>query len=379
MSTLVSVQSFGLGSPGGGPRILRALYGDAPLAVLNVATGPRTPAPAAGHDQIHLALRPALGRVEGSRLMPLCSALDLPLAPLLCRRLTRLGARRGARGVHAVAHELEFWPALCAARALGLPFFLSVHDDLHYNYRTVTLPGALTRLGRAWRAAEHRFVISEAMGEECCRRHGRRAYSLVTDGLTAAQIGSVEPVLGLRVYFAGLFHRSYIPNLPPFARALRRLHEQDPGRPLELVCRSGAVPVAIDGAVPLTVLAFGSEQDVQDDLRRVDLLYLPLPFEDAFAGLVDFSLSTKLITYLGSGRPIVYHGPARGAAHDLLARHDAAIMATSQDPATIAAAIAAGIARSDAIVANALRLARRDFLLEQQRRRFWEPILAATG
>jgi hypothetical protein len=377
--TLVSVQSFGLASPGGGPRILRALYADPPVAVLNVATQPRVPPPVAGYDEVHLALRPALGPVEGSRAMSWARALEPATAALLRRRLADLCMRRGARAVHAVAHELEFWPAFRAAQAAGLPFFLSVHDDLHYNYDSIALPAALRRLGRAWREAEHRFVISGPMGEECCARHGRRSYTLVTDGLERSAIGAVRPVSGLRVYFAGLFHRSYGPNLRGLANALSRLSDEDGGRETTLTCRCGSLPVDVDGTVPVRTLPFGDEQDVHDDLARADLLYLPLPFDEAFASLVDFSLSTKLITYLGSGRPIVYHGPARGAAHDLLARHDAAIMATCEDPASIAAAIVDGLGRSATIVGNALRLARSEFLLEEQRRRFWTPILAATG
>lgn len=376
--TLVSVQAFGLANPGGGPRILRALYAGAPLTVLNVATQPRVPPPVCGYDEVHLALRPALGPLESSRAMSWGRALDLPMALLLRRRLGDLYAQRQATVVHAVAHELEFWPAFCAARAAGLPFFLSVHDDLHYNYESISLPATLRRLGRAWREAAHRFVISKPLGEECCARHGRRAYTLVTDGLEESAIGSAQPVAGLRVYFAGLFHRSYIPNLPPFAKALTHLRDEDGNRETRLIFRCGSLPVQVDG-VALTTLPFGDEQDVQADLARVDLLYLPLPFDEAFASLVDFSLSTKLITYLASGRPTIYHGPARGAAHDLLAQHDAAIMITSEDPVVIAAAIADGVERSPVIVANALRLARAAFLLEEQRRRFWTPILAATA
>lgn len=376
--TLVSVQAFGLANPGGGPRILRALYADAPMAVLNVATQPRVPDPTPRHDQIHVPVRPALGRLEGTRAMPLSRPLDLALAPLLGRRLRALYAQREAWAVHAVAHELEFWPAFCSARAARLPFFLSVHDDLNYNYKGATLSAALARLGRVWQGAEHRFVISEPMGEECCARHGRRPYSLVTDGLRGSAIGTPQPLLGLRVYFAGLFHRSYTPNLPRLAQALKNLHDQDRSREVGLTFRAGSLPVAVDGAVPLTTLPFGDEQDVQNDLAQADLLYLPMPFEEAFSSLVDFSLSTKLITYLGSGRPILYHGPPRGAAHDLLARHDAAIMATSQDPGVIEEAIARGVTRSQSIVNNALALARTDFLLDEQRRRFWNPILAAT-
>lgn len=377
--TLVSVQAFGLANPGGGPRILRALYADPPVAVLNVATQPRVPPPAPGHDERHIALRPALGPLEGSRVAGWAQPLDLALGPLLRTRVHRILRARRAFAVHAVAHGAEFWPAYGAARTAGVPFFLTVHDDVGYNLRaSVTLRAELARLGAAWRGAAHRFVISRALGEEYCARYGERAYSTVTDGLDERSLHAPRLPAGLHVYFAGLFNLAYIPNLAPLVRALENLAASREAGDVSLTCRCGSLPAAVDGDVPVTVLPFGDESAVQRDLARADLLYLPLPFEEAFADLVDFSLSTKLITYLGSGLPIVYHGPPRGAAHELLARHDAAILATSQDPAVIATSIERGLERGGEIVARALGLARREFLLEEQRRRFWTPILAAT-
>jgi hypothetical protein len=87
--------------------------------------------------------------------------------------------------------------------------------------------------------------------------------------------------------------------------------------------------------------------------------------------MVALSLSTKLISYVGSGIPIVYHGPRETAAHEVLARNDAAILVTSNDPPEIARAITAGMKRAPELTANALALARREFMLDTQRDRFW--------
>lgn len=376
--TLVSVQAFGLADPGGGPRILRALYDRPPVAVLSIATRPRVPPRAPGHEERHIALRPALGPLEGSRVAGWAQPLELALATLLRARLERVLRARRACAVHAVAHGGEFWPAYGAARSSDLPFFLTVHDDVGYNLRgSLALRPELVRLGVAWRAAAHRFVISRALGEEYSMRYGERPYSTVTDGLDERSLHAPRAPKHLHVYFAGLFNLAYIPNLPPFVAALEILAVDREAGEVSLTCRCGSLPIAVASEVPVAALPFGDEATVQQDLARADLLYLPLPFEQAFADLVDFSLSTKLVTYLGSGVPIVYHGPERGAAHDLLARHGAAILATSQDPASISASIQRGLAHSSEIVVRALRLAREEFLLEEQRRRFWTPILAA--
>lgn len=377
--TLVSVHAFGLADPGGGPRILRALFADPPMPVLSVTTQPRVPPRPSGYDQRHMMLRPPLGRLERTRLSGWGQPLDVALCSLLRARLQRVLSARKAAAVHAVAHSVEFWPALGAARSAGLPFFLTVHDDLAYNLGgSLMSRTSLARLAAAWCEADHRFAISQALGDEYCARYGARPFTIVTDGLDSRSLQEPRPPAGLRVYFAGLFHRGYMPNVPPFVAALERLRMSDQGGEVSLTCRCGELPVALDGHVGVRVLPFADETVVQDDLTRADLLYLPLPFDPALSGLVDFSLSTKLITYLGSGLPIVYHGPARGAAHELLVRHDAAILVTSQDPAVIAAAITCGLGRCEEIVARAQRLARDEFLLGAQRQRFWQPILDAT-
>ena len=42
------------------------------------------------------------------------------------------------------------------------------------------------------------------------------------------------------------------------------------------------------------------------------------------------------VTYLASGIPILYHGPSGTAAHNLLAKHRAAVLIKTLDPGEIA-------------------------------------------
>lgn len=112
-------------------------------------------------------------------------------------------------------------------------------------------------------------------------------------------------------------------------------------------------------------------------MLSADLLYLPLPFQEFARAFSRFSLSTKMITYLGSGLPIFYHGPGDAAAGKLLARHDAAAICTTLNAEEISKQLLDAIARREAIVGSALSLARSQFLLADQQRRFWEPIRAA--
>jgi glycosyltransferase involved in cell wall biosynthesis len=161
-------------------------------------------------------------------------------------------------------------------------------------------------------------------------------------------------------------------------QAIARAQAADPSVRISVTLRCGQINARdIREAPNIRVLPFGSEADVARDLEQADLVYLPLPFGATFEPFVKFSLSTKLITYLGSGVPILYHGPRIAAVADLLTENDAALVQTALDADSLATRLIQfqkqpALARQKA--ANALRLARRDFTLRAQRDRFWDAI-----
>jgi hypothetical protein len=105
-------------------------------------------------------------------------------------------------------------------------------------------------------------------------------------------------------------------------------------------------------------------------MEIADVLYLPLSLDAQFANFARFSLSTKLITYLGSGLPILYHGPEESAANRLLATHRAGMGCHSLDPDEIAKSLEGVLEKRTSLVENALRLAQKEFPLEKIRLRF---------
>lgn len=379
---IIFVQPAGLNSPGGGPRILRALLTDAPQPFLSVCTAPSPAPPTAVGPEIHLPLRPRFGRMESTRLARLLGLAEIAGQWSWERKLGNLCRERKATAIHALAHGLDFWPAYKVSQALGLPYFLSVHDDLGYTQRGRPERGyGMARIGAAWRGAQGRFVISEEIGQEYCRRYGRLPYSVVTDGLdTIAPQPLPRPKGSLRLYFMGLFHYCYRENLRALRSALTLLQERCPDLTLSLVCRCGSLPPEFQGeGFPITLLPLASEVDVAQDMDEADLLYMPLPLGKAYLDFSRYSLSTKMITYLGSGLPILYHGPADAAAGRLLAQHDAAISLNSLDPDTIAAALAAFPLQAQTVVQNALALGDAQFRLSDQRARFWQMVTGKTS
>jgi hypothetical protein len=81
-----------------------------------------------------------------------------------------------------------------------------------------------------------------------------------------------------------------------------------------------------------------------------------------------------MVTYLGSGVPILFHGPEESAAGRLLDAHGAAAALHSLDAAIMARDLRASADNLEETVQGALRLARAQFLLADQRQRFWEMV-----
>jgi len=371
---LALVQPFGINSPGGGPRILRSLLDDAPAPFVSVCTSLRRPDDFDASYEVHLPIRPYLGRVEHTRLSGPLSVLTRLAAPWFMQRLRALFKERGVTRVHAIPHGLDFWYAFEVAREMGLPYVLTVHDDMTYNlHDRVYLTEAMRRLATVWRESDGRMVISDAMGRAYNERYGKRPYTVVTDGLTdvAPDVCPREPER-LNVYFMGSVHLSYEANFQSMLDALNRVARQRPDDDVRFTVRGGMPFDLREGAAPLDVLDWGTQDDIEADLAEADLLYFPLPFTPEHDAFVRYSLSTKMVTYLGSGRPILYHGPDVAAAARLLDTNDAGLLACTNDVDTLASIVTSvDPDHLDAITRGGLRLARNQFLLRDQRSRFW--------
>ncbi|MDQ6623165.1 MAG: hypothetical protein M3Y86_06735 [Verrucomicrobiota bacterium] len=360
---------------------MRALLADAPFAWRSISTSPMKPKP--WRNEIRLPSRPSWGRLEHSRLAALPKATTRFFARGFRARLRRRLRELHAAALHIVPHAgMDFAEAHAVARELSLPFFLSLHDDLAY---TMPDPRRARRreraMRRAWSEASARFVISQALGEEYSRRYGARDFLVVTDGLThLSQPRAVTRPRELRIYFMGLFHMAYERNLRALLDGLALLETQDAvAASVTLRCEH-VRPQVIAEAKRISVLPFADEAQVQRDMEEADLLYMPMPFGEEHDSFARYSLSTKMVTYAGSGVPILYHGPAASAAFHLLDRADAAIPITTLVPQEIAAALAALTSeRRHRTAANALELARREFMLSRQSERFLGAIAATLA
>ncbi len=373
---LVFVQPYGLNSPGGGPRIFRSLLQDAPVPCLSVCTSPQSPPQTAIAPEIHLPVRPHLGRLESTRLSRYFYPIEASLARRFEDRLTQVCLDHKATGIHGLAHSLDFWYAYRVAQKLNLPYYLTVHDDLAYALQNrLEQKFGMAHIGEAWANAAERFVISKEMGEEYCRRYGQKSWTIVTDGITDIPAAALPRLpKQLRVYFMGAIHLTYQANFCALLEALNRFQQCHLDWSVSLTIRGGVPFDLTSSTIPIKLLPWGSQAEVAQDLDQIDALYMPLPFGKETETFTKYSLSTKMVTYLGSGLPILYHGPAIAAASQLLELHNAAILAHSLDPAIIKQSLEVTQPQMPQIVENALKLGRSQFTLEAVRSRFWTPL-----
>ena len=373
------VQPFGLSDGSGGGRILRSLLKDAPTPFVSVCTSPRPPAPPPFGFQEHVPKRPYFGRIEHTRFAPLVRWINRPVRQMHARRfrqrLTGLFERLGVTSVHAIPHGLEFWHAFEVARRLGLRYVLNVHDDMRYNLAGhPQLEEAMKRLGQVWNRADDRIVISQAMGEAYNERYGHQSYHVITDGLTQLPDRPQQrPTERIKVYFMGALHLTYHSNFETLTRSLEKLLD-DHDVAASLTLRGSPMPSHIAYSFAVEERPYAPEGEIWKDLQEIDVLYLPLPFGEEYDPFTRYSMSTKLVTYLGSGLPIVYHGPAYAAAAQLLARHEAAIIVDSQHPQDLVEGFMHAAEHRERIVNHAIELAQERFWMPDQLRRFWSVV-----
>ena len=208
------IQPFGVQAPCGGSRILRALLDGEHPPVLSIDTGLIASTPPPAVKEIHLPLRPGFGRLERTRLISKLGYFDRIALSRFESRLKHVLRQHHVDVIHTIPHTFDIVAINQVAAQLGIPCFLSIHDDLEHMSELHPLRGQMIEaLKGAWRNAKGVFVISEEIGQEYSRRYGARDYRIVTDGLASVASAPQKRLAGsMRVYYMGLFHLTYEPN-----------------------------------------------------------------------------------------------------------------------------------------------------------------------
>ena len=100
-----------------------------------------------------------------------------------------------------------------------------------------------------------------------------------------------------------------------------------------------AVPIPASVRVPVRVRGWQDGQTVRRTLSTMDYLYLPLWFDPRRRLHVATSFSTKFVSYLGVGVPILCHVPEYSAVADFVRRHPVGPLLHRTEPDELAAGL----------------------------------------
>jgi len=282
---------------------------------------------------------------------------------LINKRVREAASKLDFDVIHVVNHG-PFSTAFCDASYSDKPLWVSFHD--HYSTCS-TLEDA----SKLWKASDRRLVISIEMGIEYQRLFGNRDFDVITDGVAINEISTPKStkVAPAVIYFAGLLHFDYLPLFRALADSIDLLINK--GVPLKLVLRGTQKLDFLDNRKFEVEYRqdFVTDAQVKLELDAADILYLPIKFN--LPAFYLYSLSTKMVGYLGSSGTIHYHGPHDSAACNLLTKYQAAKASTSLDPAEISKDILSIIEGDSSLSANAKELAINQFELEKIQSRFW--------
>lgn len=269
--------------------------------------------------------------------------------------------------LHVVDHG-PFSSVLCDKSILHeKKLWTSFHDHFSTN------SSSYEQTEKLWGESQRRLVISKELGDEYNRIFGIQSYEIVTDGVKKIELskpkyryGSDGPLL---FYFAGLMHIDYLPLLKSFVEGLQRLFLK--GVQMKLILRGTQdIDFLKDLSFPVEVRPHIIDSDLlKRELDEVDFLYLPIKFSQP--NFYKFSMSTKMVGYLGARGSILYHGPKDSAASALLSNSDSAVCCTSLVDEDVDRALDL-LLRSQIIISqNAKTLAVEKFDYQAMKSQFW--------
>jgi hypothetical protein len=365
---ILSFQSFSLFANGGGSRILRRLYKGREKSIYSLVIE-------AGYYQsvtgnISEKIIPAIPlRRSWMKWRSRDVATWLREKPFRQYTMNRICEEANSIACDII-HVMSCGPwstALCDDPFLSKkPLWVSFHD----HFATTQCP--FKDANELWNRADRRLVISEELGTEYQRLFGYKSYEIITDGVSREENSlpvetKKSPVI---IYFAGLLHIEYLPLFRTLADTLDLLSKQ--GFKFKIILRGTQrlnfmrnrsfdikyQPIILD------------DMELKQDLDSASILYLPIKFVTPDFYL--YSLSTKMVGYLGASSSILYHGPGDSAACHLLQESESAVCCTSLNIHDLAKSIVYLIDGEAKVSAKAKTLAHNRFNLKLIQERFWQ-------
>lgn len=282
------------------------------------------------------------------------------------RRIRRVAAQIPCDVIHIVHHG-PFADALCTEEFSAKALWVSFHDHFKTTYCTFSNSSDL------WNRADRRLVISDELGKHYQQAFGNKPYDLITDGVYADEItypGADDTSQPFEVYFAGLLHLGYLPLFEVLADALDKLSAD--GLSFKVILRATQNLPFLNNRLFQTEYRgiTLNDEELKAELNSADILYLPIKFTEADFYL--YSLSTKMVGYLGAPGCILYHGPSDSAAYSLLYNGGAASCCVTSNVDELIISILDAIKNKQKFSVQAKSLAQNRFDMLAIQNKFWQ-------
>jgi hypothetical protein len=281
------------------------------------------------------------------------------------KKIRKAAAAISCDVIHVVNHG-PFSNALTGQPSLaGKELWVSFHDHFSTTFSSVDDARQL------WHAAHRRLVISNELALEYQRLFGQADFEIITDGVADYEVRLPSSVIEspVQVYFAGLLHLDYKPLFEVLGAALDELSNE--GFKFKFILRGTQMVDFLNNRNfetefrPVTL----NSDELKAELDASSILYLPIKF--SVPDFYLYSLSTKMVGYLGGRGAILYHGPADSAAANLLAKTYAAMCCYTLNASDLVLSIKELLADKSKISGNAKKLASSAFNLKTMQSRFW--------
>lgn len=367
---ILSYHPFSIYATGGGSRILRRFYEDHEAEVTCLVLQESiAPIKRGAIEQVVISQFPLHRSWYRSRLRHLTTWLrNVAFKPLTINKIKAAENRVNYDIIHVVDHGALSSVLSDQIVKKNKELWASFHD--YFSTSGSTFQNAKT----LWSIAKRRFVISEEMGVKYCELFGKAPYEILTDGVYEHEISTplnpLEKEEVISVYFAGLLHLDYLPLFRVLADSLDLLISE--GYKIELILRGTQKVSFLNNRSFKTIYKPVSlnADELKAELDAAYILYLPIKFTDPLFHL--YSLSTKMVGYLGAAGATLYHGPGDSAAAKVLTDGNAAICCYTFEKNDLYKSIKDLIKNNKEISLNAKVLAEEKFNLMKMKDLFWK-------
>ncbi len=275
---------------------------------------------------------------------------DGPSNPIWLRHLLNLGPRAWAKGrlaaqfgraqkVQVVLADLAFESVTAgriAARKLGLPLLVSIHDDPVNRIRVKGYPHWLVQwyereFAKTLRAASGVAVISDYMGEVYQKRYGVRTTTLYP-GVDEAACLPQRPLDPNKstVVIGSVGSVNDAANWECLLDALKLLNEKGTTHQYRLL-HIGRLPQAFRVSEDVEVTGWLPEDEFTRQLARLDIGFLNWSFDPLQAETGRTSLPLKIHSYIQAQVPMVALGPADSTVIRFVQDYHCGAVCTSPD------------------------------------------------